>query len=238
MKKLLFAVMCVSLSCGFVLADENEQYENIQSNQGYNTKMQDNSYQFDAKSLKNSIVTVPAGLTFKGVFLSPVSSETAVPGQEVSLALSNDFYYKDKKVASAGSVVTGNVIDVSKARHGSVCAKMTLRFTHIVTPSGLDIPISAIVRTPDKSGTILGGSEIIYIAGNASVPESASAKSYAPPYLGVRAGTAAAMTTAVETGGGSLLKSIWDKGEEVEISANTIVELILTQPITVTPTDN
>lgn len=97
MKKLLLAVICVSLSCGFVLA-ENSEYENIQTNQGYNTKMQDNMYQLDAKTLKNSIVTVPAGLNFKGVFLSPVSSETATPGQEISLALVNDFYYKDKKL--------------------------------------------------------------------------------------------------------------------------------------------
>lgn len=134
--------------------------------------------------------------------------------------------------------MTGNIIDVSKARHGSVCAKMMLRFTHIITPSGLDIPISAIIRTPDSSGVIIGGSEIIYTAGNSTIAEAANAKSFAPPYLGVRAGTAAAMTTAVETGGGSLLKSIWDKGAEVNISASTMVELVLTQPITVTPTDN
>ena len=238
MKKLLSAVICAILSCSFVLADENKSYDNIPANESYNTKMQDNAYQFDAKSLKNSIVTVPAGLTFKGVFLSPVSSENAYPGQEVSLALANDFYCKDKKVAPAGSTVNGNVIEVSKAKHGSVNGKMTLRFTHIITPSGLDIPISAIVRTPDKTGVILGGSEIIYTVNNSSVPEYSSGKSFVPPYLGVRTGTTAAMTTAVETGGGSLLKSIWDKGEEVNISSNTVVELILTQPITVTPTDN
>lgn len=239
MKKLILILLCTVLTCSFAFADNDSEHNNIKSNQGYNTKAEDySSYQFDAKSLKNSIVTVPAGLTFKGVFLSPVSSETATLGQEVSLALTSDFYCKDKRVAPAGSVVSGNIIEVSKAKHGSLNGKLMMRFTHIITPSGLDIPISAVVRTPDKTGVILGGSELMYTVGSSSVPEAASAKSYTIPYQGVRAGTAAAMATAVETGGGSLLKSIWDKGEDVDISANTVVELILTQPITVTPTDN
>ena len=77
--------------------------------------------------MKNSIVTVPAGLTFKRVFLSPVNSETATTGQEVNLALTTDFYYKEKKVAPAGSSVTGNVIEVSRAKHGSINGKIMLR---------------------------------------------------------------------------------------------------------------
>ena len=234
MKKLFLAVICVLLSCQIAFSDENND---ASVNKGYNAKAVE-TYQLDTKTLKNSIVTVPAGLTFKGVFLAPLNSETATPGQEISLALTNDFYYKDKKVASSGSVVSGNVIEAAKAKHGSINGKLTLRFTHIITPSGLDIPISAVVRTPDKTGTILGGSELMYTMNGSSVPESPEVRSYTPQIIGVRAGTGAAMATAVETGGGSLLKSIWDKGEEVDISANTIVELILTQPITVTPTDN
>lgn len=228
MKKILFAFICVTILCPSALASDN-----------FNANVQQDAYSLDANTLKNSIVTVPAGLTFRGVFLTPVSSETAVAGQEVSLALTNDFFCKEKKVAPAGSTVTGTVIEVSRAKHGSINGKLSLRFTHIITPSGLDIPISAVIRTPDKSGVILGGSDLMISAGGRSVPESASAKSmYLPAYTGVSAGTAAAMNTAVETNGGSLLKSIWDKGVDVEISANTTVDLMLTQPITVTPTDN
>jgi len=228
MKKLFVVLMCIAMSGSVAYSSDNFNVNNTQG-----------AYSLDANTLKNSIVTVPAGLTFKGVFLNPVSSETAVTGQEVSLALMNDFYYKEKKVAPAGSTVTGTVIDVSRAKHGSINGKLTLRFTHMITPSGLDIPISAAVKTPDDRGTIVGGSDLMISAGARTIPESASAKSmYVPAYMGVSAGTAAAMNTAVETNGGSLLKSIWDKGIDVEISANTTVELILTQPITVTPTDN
>ena len=228
MKKIFFVFVCIALSCGIAVASEN-----------FDANSQQSSYTLDANTLKNSIVTVPAGLTFRGVFLNPVSSETAVVGQEVSIALTNDFYYKEKKVAPAGSTVTGSVINVSKAKHGSINGKLVLRFTHIITPSGLDIPISATVRTPDKTGVILGGSDLMISAGGKTIPESASVRTaYSHAYMGISAGTAAAMNTAVETNGGSLLKSVWDKGIDVEISANTTVELILTQPITVTPTDN
>ena len=228
MKRLLLALFCITLACQSAFANEN-----------FNVNSQTATYSLDAATLKNSIVTVPAGQTFRGVFLSPVSSETAATGQEVSMALINDFYYKEKKVAPAGSTVTGSVIEVSRAKHGSINGKLVLRFTHIITPSGLDIPVSAVVRTPDKTGVILGGSDLMISAGGRTVPESSSARSiYVPSYTGVSAGTAAAMNTAIETNGGGLLKSIWDKGIDVDISANTTVELILTQPITVTPTDN
>ena len=45
-------------------------------------------------------------------------------------------------------------------------------------------------------------------------------------------GRGAALGTAVGAGGG-LVKSVWDKGNDVEIPANAMIDLILTQPITV-----
>ena len=53
---------------------------------------------------------------------------------------------------------------------------------------------------------------------------------------GGEVGRGAALGTAVGAGGG-LVKSIWDKGNDVEIPANAIVELLLTQPITTTATN-
>ena len=136
MKKIIAALFCIIMCSSAVFANDNFDPN------------QQGAYSLDAKTLKNSIVTVPAGLTFRGVFLNPVSSETAVPGQEVNLALSNDFYYKEKKVAPAGSMVTGTVIDVSKAKHGSINGKLTLRFSHIITPSGL-MQLSALLIKPE-----------------------------------------------------------------------------------------
>ena len=54
------------------------------------------------------------------------------------------------------------------------------------------------------------------------------------PLAGGSIGRGTALSTAVGAGGG-LVKSIWDKGSDVEIPANAGFELILTQPITVNP---
>ena len=78
MKRLLLALVCMTLTCQGVLANEN-----------FNANTQTATYSLDTATLKNSIVTVPAGQTFRGVFLSPVSSETATTGQEVSMALTS-----------------------------------------------------------------------------------------------------------------------------------------------------
>ena len=54
------------------------------------------------------------------------------------------------------------------------------------------------------------------------------------PLAGGDMGKGTALATAVGAGGG-LVKSIWDKGEDVQIPTNAAVDLILTQPITVAP---
>jgi len=166
-------------------------------------------------TLKHSIVTVPAGETFRAVFMAPVTSETAYTGQQILLALNTDFYYNGKSVAPVGSSVTGTVINASKAKHGSINGKLTMRFTHIITPDGLDIPVSAVVKTDDNSGVLIGGNP---------TEEEAHSLTGAP-----ESKTAVSTLTA---GGGGLLKSVWDKGSDVSIPVNASVELLLTQPIT------
>ena len=67
-------------------------------------------------------------------------------GQNVSIALGSDFYYNGSLIAPAGSSVTGTVLEVSKAKHGSLNGKLLIRFTQIVTPYGVQIPISAVIK--------------------------------------------------------------------------------------------
>ena len=53
----------------------------------YNTE----NYQLNNNTLKGRIVTVPAGQTFKAVFMAPLSSQTAYNGQNITLAIGSDF---------------------------------------------------------------------------------------------------------------------------------------------------
>ena len=117
--------------------------------------------------------------------------------------------------------------------------KLMLRFTQIVTPYGIQIPISAIVKTTDNSGMLIGGTKVDVAKDYAKdLTVGAGAGAVSGVVFGALAGgnigRGAALGTAVGAGGG-LIKSVWDKGDDVEIPANSNIELVLTQPITVNP---
>lgn len=238
--KRIIILSALLLSANYAFGASNFSYQQNATNTGFQPNYYaEDSYKLNNNTLKGSVVTVPAGQSFKAVLMAPISSETAYNGQTITLALNSDFYYKGKRIAPAGSSVTGTVIEVSKAKHGTLNGKLTLRFTQIITPSGQTIPISAVVKTDDNTGTLVGGTKFdIATEYGKDVAIGAGAGAVlgtiAGPLSGGSVGRGAALMTAVGAGGG-LVKSIWDKGTDVTIPANAGIELILTQPITVNP---
>jgi len=238
-KKIELTALTVLLTASASFAASNFDYV-----QNTNAPLyQPNYYNQDVMSgnstLKGSVVTVPSGQTFRSVVTMPLSSANLTVGQGVSLALGSDFYYNGNLVAPAGSSVTGTVLEVSKAKHGSMNGKLLLRFSQIVTPYGIQIPISAVIKTSDNTGVLIGGTKMdVAKEYGKDVAIGAGAGALAgviiSPLAGGSIGKGTALATAVGAGGG-LAKSIWDKGNDVEIPANSSVELILTQPITVNP---
>ncbi len=234
---LLFGTMIFTAGVLFAAPNYNaQQYSQIPS-------FRENYYPTQTisgnQTLKGSVVTVPAGQNVPVVVTTPINSANMTVGQTVTVALGSDFYYNGNLIAPAGSSVTGTVIEVSKAKHGSMNGKLLLRFTQIVTPYGLQIPISAVVKTNDNTGVLIGGTKLdvakdytkdLAIGAGAG----ALAGVIISPLAGGDIGKGTALATAVGAGGG-LIKSIWDKGNDVEIPANSAIELILTQPITVNP---
>ncbi|MDR1167415.1 MAG: hypothetical protein LBK53_00800 [Heliobacteriaceae bacterium] len=190
-------------------------------------------------TLKGSAVVVPAGQVFQAITTMPVSSETLTLGQTVTLALPNSFAFGGSTIAPEGSTITGTVLEVVKAKHGSMNGRLLIRFNKIVTPDGTQIPISAVIRTTDDSGLLVGGTSI-EIAKDytkdivAGAGAGALAGLIISPLAGGSIGKGTALATAVGATGG-LVKSLWDKGSDVSIPVNSFVELVLTQPITVNP---
>lgn len=133
-------------------------YQRQYYNQNYNTNTQPVSN--TNQTLKGRVVTVPAGQNIPAVTTMPLSSENLTLGQNVTIALSSDFYYNGSLIAPAGSSVTGQVLEVSKAKRGSMNGKLMIRFTQIVTPYGGQIPISAVIKTDDNTGVLVGGSKM------------------------------------------------------------------------------
>ena len=191
------------------------------------------------QTLKGHIVTVPAGQNIPVITTMALSSANLTLGQNVTVALGSDFYYNGSLIAPAGSSINGQVLEVSKAKRGSMNGKLMVRFTKITTPYGTQIPISAVIKTDDGTGVLVGGTKMDVVkdygkdlaVGSAA---GATAGLVMSALSGGELGRGTALGTAVGAGGG-LVKSIWDKGDNVEIPANAGILLTLTQAITVNP---
>lgn len=201
--------------------------------------LKEENYKINETTLQGSVITVPAGQSFKAIFTTPISSTNAITGQEIIMVLGKDYYYNNNLIAPAGSSIKGSVIEASSAKHGSINGKLAIRYTQITTPTGQEIPISALIKTDDYTGVLVGGTKFdttkeytkdIAIGAGAGALTGVVVS----PLAGGNIGRGTALSTAVGAGGG-LVKSIWDKGVDVSIPANASIELILLQPITVNP---
>lgn len=194
------------------------------------------------QTLKGRIVTVPAGVNLAAVVSTPISSEFLTIGQPVSVTLGSDFYYNNSLIAPAGSTVMGTATQVTKAKHGTINGSLRLRFTEIITPYGARVPISASVKTDDGTGLLKGGTKMDTAKGYAKDMVAGSAAGaltglVASAISGGEIGKGTAIMTGVGAGVG-LAKSVYDKGVDVVIPANSTIELQMDQPITVNPSAN
>ena len=240
MKKYMnILITALVMSCGVAMADSNYNYTQNMTAPAHQPTYYAQPKMSLNQPLRGSVVTVPAGQAMPAVVTMPLNSANLTLGQNVTVALGSDFYYNNNLIAPAGSSVTGTVLEVSKAKRGSMNGKLMLRFTQIVTPYGIQIPISAVIRTDDNTGRLVGGTKADVAKDYAKdLTVGAGAGAVSGVVFGALAGgdigKGAALGTAVGAGGG-LIKSVWDKGDDVIIPANSNIELVLTQPITVNP---
>ena len=232
---LLSVYMC---SMNICFAASNFSYQPTKTQSVYNSQYVQQPMQYSSSQpLHGNVVMVPAGSSLPAMLTAPISSANASAGQSVSLVLNSDYYYNNKLIAPAGSTVSGTVIEASKAKRGSMNGKLCIRFTQIYTPYGTQIPISAVIKTDDNTGVLIGGTKLDVTKEyakdvTAGVAAGAISGLVFGALAGGNVGKGAALGTAVGASGG-LVKSAWDKGNDVEIPANATIDLMLTQPITV-----
>ena len=237
--KILATVMILSLSSiNLAYAAANYSFEQMQPQPVYNSNYVQQPMQYSSSQpLHGNVIMVPAGTSMPAMLTTPISSASASVGQAVTMALNSDFYYNNKLIAPVGSMISGTVIEASKAKRGSMNGKLSIRFTQIFTPYGTQIPISAVIKTDDNTGVLIGGTKLDVTKDYAKDLAAGSAAGALSGLVfgalaGGNVGRGAALGTAVGAGGG-LVKSVWDKGNDVEIPANSCIDLMLTQPITV-----
>ena len=194
---------------------------------------------FQLQPLKGQIVVVPSGTVIPASASMEISSETLQLWQNVTLALSNDFYYNNNLVAPLGSSINGTVINVKKAGRAGINGQILVKFTNIVTPYGQMIPISGVIQTDDGNGLIKGGTKADSATDYAKDIAAGSAAGALTgvvfgPLSGGKAGKGAALGTAVGAGLG-LAKSLWDRGTPAVIPVGTSVNVVLEQQATFMP---
>lgn len=218
---------------------DNGYYQNANQfpqPQYYSQPQNVNAY---ATPLQGNVIMIPAQTVIPCVTSTAYSTENITLGQQFALTLPSGFYYGTQQIAPEGSIVYGTVIDVKKAGRATRNAMLQVKFTAISTPYGQTIPISGKFKTEDGSGILYGGTKMttakeyakdtaIGAAGGAVVGTVMGALS------GGKVGKGAAYGTAVGAGAG-VAKSLWDKGGEIVIPANSAIDVVLEQPATYVP---
>ena len=119
-----------------------------------------NPYGASRESLEHVVLTIPAGESIPAATNLETNTHFLIPGQGVSFMLAQDYYYNNKLVAPVGSSINGTVIQVKRISATEKEPMVQFKFTNIISPYGQIIPISAMVKTKDKTGIIKANSEI------------------------------------------------------------------------------
>lgn len=248
----MISTPCLSIAADTYTAQTPAvQYAPAETNYGYQTQypLPSQTYQhqgyYNANYINNNIndqlhgnvIMVPANTSFAASALTPLSSETAQLGDSVTFYLGSDFYYGSNLIAPAGSRINGTVLLAKKGGFANRSGKIRVKFTNIVTPTGQMIPISASIQTSDGTGILKAGTAkdaAVEYAKDTGVGAAAGAVlgTAMGALSGGSVGKGAIYGTAVG-GGLGLVKTVFEKGGNVEIPQNAQVNIVIDQPITV-----
>src|SRR5574344_430150 len=107
-------------------------------------------------------IRIPEGTTLKLELMDGISSKTQFVGDEFSAMLKEDKKVNGRIALPAGTIIRGTLSSVKPARRLSRSAIVYLKFDHVVTPTGKQVPIGAgLYNYPEL--TVDGG---IYQGGN------------------------------------------------------------------------
>lgn len=172
-----------------------------------------------------SIATVPSGTVMRVELMESLSSQTSEPGDIFRARVASDVTDDGGQVViPAGSEVVGVVGEAVPLRKVGGQAKLTLRFTDLVLPSGGTVPIRASFvgagrsETRKDAATIGGAAAGGAILGRVLSKGNRSRGAVIGAIIGAAAGTAIASRTP---------------GEEVTIDRGTAVDLKLDDSVEV-----
>jgi len=166
--------------------------------------------------------TVPAGTTLEAELTRSVSSRTAAVGDTFRARVAQGVHQDGLLAIPAGSELVGEVTEVSSLKRVGGQARLGLRFTDLVLPSGETVPISASFveqgrsETRRDAATIGGAAEGGAILGRILNQGNKTKGGVIGAIIGAAAGTAIASRTP---------------GQDVTIAEGTTVSVRLDQSV-------
>ena len=170
--------------------------------------------------------TAEAGTVFGVELLETLSSASSRPGETFRARVTRDLRQDGRVVIPAGSEVVGEVTEAVPLRKVGGRAKLAVRFTDLVLPTGNSVPIEASFVGQGKSetgrdaATIGGAAAGGAILGRVLNKGDRSKGAVIGAIIGAVVGTAVASRT---------------QGEEVTIAEGTVVDLKLDQAVEIRP---
>jgi hypothetical protein len=171
-------------------------------------------------------VDVPAGTSFDVEFLEAIGSATSREGDTFRVRVARDITVDGDVAIPGGSELVGVVTEAAPLGRVGGRAKLGLRFTDLVLPSGSTVPIDASLvqegrnETGRDAATIGGGAAAGAVLGRILNKKDRGKGSVIGAILGAAAGAVIASKTA---------------GEEVTIPDGAVVSVRLDGPVEIRP---
>ncbi len=189
---------------------------------------------------------IPAGTTLSLKMLNPINTGYNAKGTSFTAMLVTDQKSEDDVILPMGSIVRGDIKEITPAKRLSKGPVLYLDFDHIVTPNGRQLPLNlSIVGRADLTND--GG--ITTTRGYWDAWKQTCKKSGAITKNSIEWGKdvtnsgwqyvvvpVAAFGGAIGTAGYFVYDSIADAirlGKDVQINSNEILNVILTEPVDV-----
>ena len=189
-------------------------------------------------ALRGRVSVIPKGAMMMVRLDQPISSYNSNLGDPITATLENDLYVNDSVAIPAGSIIQGQVSNVSKSGRLGKAGDMDIRFFSARTPDGMIVPLRAHVVTSDDSGLIRGDKTSSTVAKGAGYALGGTALG---TVAGLSAGSllgSAGAGTLFGLGAGSLAGisyAVLRKGKDVVLPSGSRLSLVADQTTSVTP---
>lgn len=196
---------------------EKTNYTPIKLNQEKNINIK--------KELTGSVIEIPEGTTFSITFDSGINSGSLEKNDKLIASLKKDFIYNGSLIAPAGSLVYGNATYAKNAGYAYGSGALEINFNQIITPDRNIIEISTekiYIEAKNERAKKISRDILIGTLGSMVVGTIFTGGDNWGRNMLIYGGLGAA-------GGG--IRGALQRGEDVDISDGTTIELKLNQPL-------